>query len=571
MSSLKNSSFGKRLRASHEYGHEKSPRRKRRRIGLNQSVPPSPSKKASSSSSTTALITAATDITNTPVRRQKIPHGGLGECGDRFVPSRNTTCIRASYSLHEETGSPIAVNSTTSHLFPPDPVKNQANDLYRSILRAELSTCSSSFPPTPSPSPGRIFAYKTAVSSPLQPQRSPERLDNPFDMTYQTSPIQNETRFIMNQPRQQIRKVDRVPYRCLDAPDLSDDFYTNLVDWSTSGILGVGLGRTVFLWRADNLTVARLCEVSEFKDEYSSIAWMKTDNTLAVGTYDGHLTVYDATTSQPIRVFRNAHSKRIGSLTWTSNVLSSGSRDRAVQHRDMRDPSSTPFKTSIGHKQEVCGLKWSGDGGPNVSLLASGGNDNKICVWDLRGSKRAQTLGVQTPPETSVGSSPSIAGSVKQMSGDLPLYKFHQHKAAVKGLAWNPHLSGVLASGGGQRDRCIRFWNTANGTMIHEVDTGSQVCNLLWSINSNELVSTHGYSTFTVPNQICVWKYPTMTMVSSLVGHTQCVQYVALNQEGDTIVTGGGDQTLRFWHVFPGRTPPSKDEDSVLNFDKLIR
>ncbi|KAF9262626.1 WD40 repeat-like protein [Marasmius fiardii PR-910] len=569
MSSLKNSSFGKRLRAFHQNTNENSPRRKRRRIDLNQDVPPSPSKQASSSS-TTPLNTTTIDITNTPVRRQKVRFSGIGECGDRFVPSRNTTSIRASYSLHEEVESPI-VHKSMKSLFPPDPARDQANDLYKSILRAELSTCSTSFPTTPSPSPGRIFAYKSAMTSPLQPQISPERLDNPFDMTYQTSPIQNETRSIMSQPRPQIRKVDRAPYRCLDAPDLSDDFYTNLVDWSTSGVLGVGLGGTIFLWRAENLSVARLCEVSEFKDEYSSVAWMKTENTLAVATYDGHLNVHDVNTNQLVRVYRNAHTKRIGSLSWTGNVLSSGSRDRSVQHRDMRDPSPTPFKTSVGHKQEVCGLKWSGDGGPNNSLLASGGNDNKICIWDLRGSKRVQTLGVPIVPETSGTPSPSLAGSMQQMSGDMPLFKFHQHKAAVKGLAWNPHLSGVLASGGGQRDRCIRFWNTANGTMLHEVDTGSQVCNLLWSINSNELVSTHGYSTYTVPNQICVWKYPTMTMVSSLVGHTQCVQFVALNPEGDTIVTGGGDQTLRFWSVFPGRTPPGKREDSVLNYDKQIR
>ncbi|KAJ8094242.1 substrate-specific activator of APC-dependent proteolysis [Marasmius tenuissimus] len=574
MSSLKNSSFGKRLRASHEQGNENSPRRKRRRIDLSStSPPPSPSKKSSSSSTSRPLSTAASDITNTPVRRHKIRYSGghSGELGDRFVPGRDTSSIRASYSLKGEIGSPIALKTATTQRFPPDPVRDQANDLYKSILRSELSTCSPSrLPATPSPTPKRIFGYKPSVPLALEPNISPERLNNPFDMSYQTSPVQNETRSLMSQPRPQIRKVDRAPYRCLDAPDLSDDFYTNLVDWSSSGILGVGLGGTVFLWRADNLSVSQLCSVSSPKDEYSSVAWMKTENTVAVGTYDGHLAIYDAVAQKLLRTYQDAHDgKRIGCLSWTSSVISSGSRDHTVQHRDIRDPSFSPFKTSTGHKQEVCGVKWSGDGGPSHSLLASGGNDNKVCVWDLRGSTRAQTLGVPSVTETSFV--PPPVGPLQRISGDMPLYKFHQHKAAVKGLAWDPHISGVLASGGGQRDRCIRFWNTANGTMLNEIDTGSQVCNLLWSVNSHELVSTHGYSTTTVPNQICVWKYPTMTMVSSLVGHTQCVQYVALNPNGDTIVTGGGDQTLRFWSVFPGRTQPSKNEDSVLNHDKLIR
>ena len=43
-----------------------------------------------------------------------------------------------------------------------------------------------------------------------------------------------------------------------------------------------------------------------------------------------------------------------------------------------------------------------------------------------------------------------------------------------------------------------------------------KVCNLMWSKNINEIVSTHGYSL----NQIIVWRYPSMTKVTTLTGHT---------------------------------------------------
>lgn len=43
-----------------------------------------------------------------------------------------------------------------------------------------------------------------------------------------------------------------------------------------------------------------------------------------------------------------------------------------------------------------------------------------------------------------------------------------------------------------------------------------QVCNLMWSKNVNELVSTHGYSL----NQVIVWKYPSMQKIATLTGHT---------------------------------------------------
>jgi len=74
------------------------------------------------------------------------------------------------------------------------------------------------------------------------------------------------------------------------------------------------------------------------------------------------------------------------------------------------------------------------------------------------------------------------------------------------------------------------------------------VCNLAWSKNVNEIVSAHGYS----QNQIIVWKYPSMAKLATLTGHSYRVLYLAVAPDGQTIVTGAGDETLRFWNVFPG-------------------
>jgi len=165
----------------------------------------------------------------------------------------------------------------------------------------------------------------------------------------------------------------------------------------------------------------------------------------------------------------------------------------------------------LGHKQEVCGLKWSFDG----THLASGGNDNKLMIWSVHNT--------------------------------APVMKSCAHQAAVKALAWSPHQHNLLTSGGGTADKCIRFWNTNNYQQINCVDTGSQVCNLVFSKTVNELVSTHGYSL----NQINIWKLPNMTKLATLTGHTYRVLYLSLSPDGQNIVTGAGDETLRFWNVFP--------------------
>lgn len=59
----------------------------------------------------------------------------------------------------------------------------------------------------------------------------------------------------------------------LDAPELQDDFYLNLVDWSSQNVLSVGLGTCVYLWSACTSQVTRLCDLAQTDDTVTSVAW----------------------------------------------------------------------------------------------------------------------------------------------------------------------------------------------------------------------------------------------------------------------------------------------------------
>jgi cell division cycle 20-like protein 1, cofactor of APC complex len=262
-----------------------------------------------------------------------------------------------------------------------------------------------------------------------------------------------------------------------------------------------------------------------------SVSWSSSGKELAVGTSSGLVQIYDATTCALLRTM-TGHIARVGCLAWSSAVLTSGSRDKNIFNRDLRAPDQ--FVASLGgHDQEVCGLKWSLDD----MQLASGGNDNQLLVWS------AARTGGSSFGSSSTGTSRSFVGH----EASTPLLRFTAHNAAVKAIAWSPHARGLLASGGGTADRTIRFWNTVTNTVLAAVDTGSQVCNISWSKNVNEIVSTHGYS----QNQIIVWRYPSLSKVVTLTGHTLRVLYLAVSPSGETIVTGCGDETLRFWNIFP--------------------
>ena len=184
------------------------------------------------------------------------------------------------------------------------------------------------------------------------------------------------------------------------------------------------------------------------------------------------------------------------------------------------------------NEQEVCGLKWSLSG----QQLASGGNDNLLHLWDA-----------------------------KMMTSGAPtsyLQRLDDHRAAVKALAWCPFQSNLLATGGGTADGCIKFWNTQTGACLNSVDTRSQVCSLQWSRHEKELVSSHGFS----QNQLCLWKYPTMTKMAELRGHTSRVLHMAQSPDGYTIASAAGDETLRFWQVFgtPDNTSKQQQQQQLL-------
>uniref|UniRef100_A0A3Q2WPB6 Fizzy-related protein homolog n=1 Tax=Haplochromis burtoni TaxID=8153 RepID=A0A3Q2WPB6_HAPBU len=276
-------------------------------------------------------------------------------------------------------------------------------------------------------------------------------------------------------------------------------------------------------------SVTRLCDLSVEGDSVTSVGWSERGNLVAVGTHKGYVQIWDAAAGKKLFALEG-HTARVGALAWNADQLSSGSRDRMILQRDARTPPLQSERRLQGHRQEVCGLKWSTD----HQLLASGGNDNKLLVWNH--------------------------------SSLSPVQTYIDHLAAVKAIAWSPHQHGLLASGGGTADRCIRFWNTLTSQPLQCMDTGSQVCNLAWSKHANELVSTHGYS----QNQILVWKYPALTQVAKLTGHSYRVLYLAMSPDGEAIVTGAGDETLRFWNVF-NKTRSTKESVSVLNLFKRIR
>ncbi|KAI9003593.1 WD40-repeat-containing domain protein [Gaertneriomyces semiglobifer] len=342
---------------------------------------------------------------------------------------------------------------------------------------------------------------------------------------------------LLHAPSRTPFKIPTAPYKVLDAPELQDDYYLNLLDWSSTDQLAVGLSSCAYLWSAHSGRVTKLCDLGE-EDTISSVSWAQKGQVLALGTNTGTIQLWDVRQEKLLRTLAD-HTKRIGSLVFNNDLLTSGSRDKSILQRDLRAPDVTPIilgGCSAGHTAEICGLKWNWD----YTLMASGGNDNQLMLWDPR-------------------------------KGVLPIWKpQNPHGAAVKALSFHPRKRWVLASGGGTADRKIKTWNLQTQSLITEHDTDSQVCNLAWEDNNGHLISTHGYSR----NHISVWKpiesgannQVGFKEYASLTAHTSRVVYLALSPNHETIVTGAGDETLRFWKISEAkeRKGPKRDTGTCI-------
>ncbi|KAI8581912.1 hypothetical protein K450DRAFT_229866 [Umbelopsis ramanniana AG] len=471
-------------------------------------IPSTPSRHSSDDSS--RIISIDSVFPSTPpsrVRREIY--------GDRFIPVRDRN-LATEFSLIGDQRTP-SKGKRSSNGIDTSPQSEIANRKYEAMLRTELlgedfslddlQTFSEDSPRTPR----KLFTYGHSRSR--NAEEIPVQVDSPYKAKYSTSPIGAVGQRILQSPQKLPRQISRTPVKVLDAPELQDDFYLNLVDWGSTDVLAVGLGMCVYLWNATTSKVTKLCDLGP-GDSVTSVNWTQRGSHVAVGTNNGSVLIWDAEKCRKLRTM-NGHTSRVGSLAWNNQVLTSGGRDRVIFHRDVRVPAQY-FRKLDAHTQEVCGLKWN----PDENMLASGGNDNMLMVWDHYENRI--------------------------------LHKFTDHTAAVKAIAWNPSARGVLVSGGGTADKTIKFWNTMTGSLLHSYDTGSQVCNILWSKTSNELVSTHGYAPNggTGSNQVIVWKYDNMQRIATLTGHSYRVLYLSMSPDGKTIVTGAGDETLRFWDVF---------------------
>ncbi|CAK9783578.1 putative activator of the anaphase-promoting complex/cyclosome [Cutaneotrichosporon oleaginosum] len=429
-------------------------------------------------------------VSDVPKRRDR---ENRGRDLDRFVPSR---------------GSSLSSTSTPYH-----------------DLSAELSSTAPK---------SRILSFRAA---PPSATHATSHLDAQRAYLLHSSATANRGTGASSSAAPKKRTPPYMPERVLDAPNFTDDYYLNLVAWSSANRVAIGLETLPYVWDAETGDVMALESDSEAM--VCSVSWSPDGAYLAVGNDVGAVEIWDVEDNKRVRVM-GGHNARVASLSWNGHVLSSGCRDGTIFHHDVRVAQHKTAELR-GHTAEVCGLTWRADG----QLLASGGNDNVVNCWDAR----------------------TLSSVMDETARPVPKWTKRNHTAAVKALAWCPWQPNLLATGGGSQDQHIHFWSTSTGARTSSLKTGSQVTALVWSPHAKEILSTHGYP----DNNLSVWSYPALTKIYDVPAHDMRVLAAALSPDGCTVATGAGDENLKFWKIWEARTVKKADSSTAPSSRMRIR
>jgi len=239
---------------------------------------------------------------------------------------------------------------------------------------------------------------------------------------------------------------------------------------------------------------------------------------------------------------------------------------------------------------------------PDGRTLASGSSDHTVCLWNVADGQQLHRVLACDKAITAVSFHPNsqqlaVVGfcntlEIVNTSTGQSIQEFGCACADNRAVAFSPDGARMAAAG---RNGQIRIWNVQNGTLERDIATDTRRIRVLafspdgaWLAAAGDGTTIHIYDVATdlqvmslparpgrvlamvfldkhrlavggTMNRIHLWDLDSGVVSCELAGHTGSVAALACTKDGNTLVSGSYDTTVRIWDLssLPGASSPA--------------
>ena len=277
-----------------------------------------------------------------------------------------------------------------------------------------------------------------------------------------------------------------------------------------------------------------------------AVAWSPDGRTIASGSYDRTVCLWDASPSHERRQVFVGHNFGVDAVAWSPDGrwLASASTGQVARIWDVASGQNT--LRLEGHTGSVVDVAWSPDG----RLLATASADQTARIWEVATGKCLRVIQGHGGALTSVAWSPdgqwlgttSRDATIRIWRSDsgAQAYVLAGHSQIVYCVRWSPDGQ-MLASSG---HTTVRLWDARSGNALTTLHGHSgHVLRVAWRPDGSMLASASADKT------VMLWDTQAHRPVATLGGHTDWVHGVDWSPDGMALASCGGkeDGTIRVW------------------------
>jgi WD40 repeat protein len=260
---------------------------------------------------------------------------------------------------------------------------------------------------------------------------------------------------------------------------------------------------------------------------------------------DGVVTCWDANDyTARIRCWQRGCESAL-CATATPDILVTGYADGKLRSFDMYQ-GALLWEIEEGHRGGTNCIQIA----RNARFICSGGKEGDLRVWELRTREMVSHLkehsAIVNEFQLFDNDRYGISGSrdhqifTWDLQAEKRLTTHREKHGGVNSLVLLEDQTTVVSAG---QERILTMWDLRTRDHVHRVETEAEIMSLSYRAG---LLAAGG-----TDRKVSLWDPRNLTRGQSESGHSQPIETVAFSPDGKQIVTGGYDQSLFVWNVFP--------------------